>query len=208
MSRFTRITIGLLAVAVSATALTGCGLRPAKDLPAPKGNVSQDTTETSVFYSTGRSLLEERKVVGSEDYYSSTLKELLRATPENNDEVAIVQPEAGFNSVTFDKKTGVVTIDWKKEILDFEAEPKEKRLAFASFLMTYGQFPEVKKVRMTVEGKDSGSMGGKDIQAFWGDVSLKKQPYAVMRPPKAPEKSETLPGAETSSPAGMPSSMP
>lgn len=188
MPRATKLTLALLALALAAGVASGCtGVTPAKDLPKPKANTSIDTTETSVFYATGRSLLEERKVVGVEKYYETTLKELLAALPESNEDIAIVQPETGFNSITFDKKTGVLTVDWKKDILDFQAEPKEERLAMASLLMTFGQFPEVKKVKFTVEGKDSGQVGGKDVVAFWGDVSLKKQPMAVLRPPKPKE---------------------
>jgi len=171
------LAAGVLAVSL----LAGCAQQNAgNDIPEPK-NLAAETTETAVFFSTGRSLLEERKIVDAKDIYETTLKELLRALPEVNPDVAIVQPEAEFNSVTFED--GVITIDWKKEILDFEAEPKEERLAFASLLMTFGRFSEVEKLRMTVEGKESGKIGGKDIEEFWGDVSLKDQPFAVMRPP-------------------------
>jgi hypothetical protein len=140
---------------------------------------------------TGRSLLEERKLVDANNVYEATLRELLRALPESNPDVAIVQPEAEFNSITLGEN-GVLTIDWKQEILDFEAEPKEERLAFASLLMTFGGFEEVEKLRFTVEGKESGTIGGKDITAFWGEVSLKDQPYAVMRPPTQTPKGEIL----------------
>jgi hypothetical protein len=39
----------------------------------------------------------------------------------------------------------------------------------------------VKFVRFTVEGKEEGSIGGKDVEKFWGTVSLKGQPWKVVR---------------------------
>lgn len=179
-----------LCSALAAGGLMGCSAGVGSDIPEPSG-VATETTETAVFYSTGRSLLEERKVVGAPDAYEATLRELLRALPESNPDVAIVQPEADFNSVSLDED-GVITIDWKAEVLDFEAEPKEKRLAFAALLMTMGGFPEVEKVRFTVEGKDSGEIEGRDVEAFWGDVSLKGQPFKVLRPPTKKPKGEIL----------------
>lgn len=179
---------GVFALLVAA--LVGCGPRVSNDIPEPQG-LSSETTETAVFYSTGRSLLEERKVVDATDVYSATLRELLRALPESNPDVAIVQPEAEFNSVVLGDD-GVLVIDWKKEVLDFEAEDKEKRLAFASLLMTMGGFEEVDQLKFTVEGKDSGEVEGRDVEAFWGAVSLKGQPFDVLRPPTKKSKGEIL----------------
>ena len=194
MQRFntTKTVLALVAGLLAVTALGGCARNTAGgDIPEPK-NLAQETTEAALFYSTGRSLLEERKIIDAVSPYESTLKELLRALPEDNTDVAIVQPESEFNSVTLDEKTGVVTVDWKKEVLDFDAEPKEKRLAFASLLMTFGGFEEIKQVKFTVEGKTSGKIGDKDIEAFWGDVSLKGQPFDVMRPPVKKDKGEIM----------------
>jgi len=202
MSRDARLTrrlaLGVLAVFVLG-AIAGCagGFRPASDLPEP-GEMAQETTQTSVYYSTGRSLLQEKKLVDATEPYVSTFRELLLALPEENADVAIVQPVAKFNSVTF--ADGVITVDWTAEILGFEAEPAEKRLALASILATFGQFPEVDRVKFTVEGKTEGEIDGKDIEAFWGEVSLKGQPWAVLRIAKsAPEGTETSGSAEATS---------
>ena len=184
------VVVALVLATVAVAPLSACSLRRTQEIPEPRG-LAQETTQTALFYSTGRSLLEERRVVDATDTYSATLKELLAALPESNPDIAIVQPEAGFNSVTL-SSDGVLTIDWKKEVLDFEAEPKEKRLAFASLLMTFGGFDEVEKLRFTVDGKDSGTIGDKDIADFWGEVSLKGQPFAVMRPPVQTPKGEIL----------------
>ena len=111
--------------------------------------------------------------------YASTVAVMLKAEPTTEKNVAIVQPTAKVRSITV--KDGVATVDWDRAVLSFTATDDEKLLVYASFLMTFGQFREVKKVRFTVEGKTSGTIGGKDVEDFWGAVSLKDQPWKVIR---------------------------
>jgi len=165
-------TLGILALVAGCS---GVGSR----VPDPEG-VPEQTRSTSVFFSTGRSLFEERRLVDAKDVYGQTLAELVEARPVTNPDVAIVQPAAKVRSVKLDR--GVLTIDWDRDVLKFEAEPKEKVLALAAILRTFGQFPEVKKVRFTVEGKTDGKLDGSDVQVFWGRVSLRGQPWDVLRP--------------------------
>lgn len=174
-------------VAAALAVLPGCASRVGQDVPEPSAGLSEETTEAIIYYSTGRTLMGEVRVVDRNAPYEDALRTLLEAMPESNTEVAIVQPTAGFNSVTF--ADGVITIDWKADVLDFEAEDREERLAYAAILATYGAFPEVQKVRFLVEGKDSGEINGKDIEAFWGSVSLKGQPWDVIRV-KGPDESD------------------
>lgn len=174
--------------AMLAASLAGCAGPRTSDVPEPKG-LSAETTQTSVFYSTGRSLVEERKVVSASEPYTAILRELLLAAPEENADIAIVQTTADFNSVTLGDD-GVLTIDWKPEVLAFEAEDREKVVALASILRTFGNFPEVAEVRFTVSGKTDGEIGGYDVEAFWGRVSLKGQPWKVIRPGVPPSSKE------------------
>jgi hypothetical protein len=165
------------AVLTIAVLFGGC-VRAGSNIPDPAG-VARETTNTFVYFSTGRSLVEEERVVDAKNVYGATLDELLAAKPERNTKIAIVQPVAKVRGVTF--KDGVLTIDWSREVLSFAAEPKEKLIALAAVLRTFGQFPEVKKVSFTVEGATEGKLDGRDVQAFWGSVSLKAQPWDVIR---------------------------
>lgn len=201
MTRTRSRRVGLVAASVallvtSTLLMTACGAdRNRGKLPEPTISLPLRTDQVSVYFATGRSLTEERRVVDANDLYTATLAELMEAKPETPD-VAIVQPEAEVRSVTFED--GLITIDWDRNILEFVAEPGEKTLALAAFLVTLGQFPEVKKVAFTVEGKDSGVIGGKDIERFWGNVTLADQPWDVARPPgyqdPAASKDETPTG--------------
>ncbi|MBA4371193.1 MAG: hypothetical protein C0418_06430 [Coriobacteriaceae bacterium] len=175
----------IAAAAALLLALAGC--TRGVDVPPPT-DLPSETTVTQVYYATGRSLVQERAVVDASDAYASTLRVLLAAQPKTNEQIAIVQPVAEVRSVTFDD--GTITVDWSADVLAFEAEPDEKRIALAGILRTFGEFAEVDKVRFTVEGKVSGTAGGRDIEAFWGDVSLQGQPWDVLRPPSG-EASET-----------------
>jgi hypothetical protein len=182
----------LFLLATSLGALTGCSAIGSK-IPEPTG-VPAKTASANVYYATGRTLVEESKVVDASDLYASTLGEWLKASPKSNPSIAIVQPVAEPLSVKLDAQ-GMLTIDWPSEVLGFKAESQEQLVALAGILRTMGQFPEVKKVRFTVEGKTSGSIDGKDIEKFWGGVSLKAQPWDVLRPqgPPASQESSSVP---------------
>ena len=167
---------GFVCLAVFGVLIAGCS-RP--DIPEPRG-LSEETSRVYVYFATGRSLVEESRVVDATRVYEATLDELLAASPEINPGIAIVQPTAEVNGVALE--AGVLTIDWSPEVLLFEAEPGEKVIALAAFLRTFGQFPEVEQVRFTVEGQTEGEIDGRDVRAFWQDVSLIDQPWDVIRP--------------------------
>jgi hypothetical protein len=171
----------LAAVAAIAVSLLVAGCQTGSNIPEPQ-NLPKETTSVSVFYSTGRTLVEEPTVVDATDLYRATLEKMLEAQPTKNTDIAIVQTTAEVLSAELDDE-GLLTVDWSSEVLSFEAEPDEKRLAYASIMMTLGQFPEVKKVQFTVNGQTEGEIGGMQVADFWGDVSLVDQPWNVLRPP-------------------------
>jgi len=190
-----RTAIGLVAVmAIATVAMTGCTRRTGAELPKPTIDVPLRTQKVSVYFATGRSLTQEYRIVDADNLYEATLTELMKAESDNP-ELAIVQPVAEFNSVTLED--GVLTIDWDRAILDFEAEPEEYTIAWGAFILTFGQFPEVEKLAFTVEGKTEGEIDGKDIREFWGQVTLADQPWDIQRPPgyEDPDASEEETGA-------------
>ncbi|HCG98338.1 MAG TPA: hypothetical protein DE036_00565 [Actinobacteria bacterium] len=91
-----------------------------------------------------------------------------------------MQPECEILAVKVNSK-GMATIDFSREVLDFEATKKEKVLAYAAIIETLKQFENIKSVKFMVEGRDNGSVAGNDIHEFWGDVSLIGQPWAIER---------------------------
>jgi hypothetical protein len=187
---FRRFAVSLVVVltVVVSVLLAGCQETDTADIPEPTG-VPENTIYTSVFYSTGRTVVEELHLVDEDDMYMQTFAELLAAQPQKFTDIAIVQPEAEILGITVED--GVMTIDWSRDVLAFEATDEEKPVALASILLTAGQFPEVDKVIFTVEGQTSGEIGGHDIEYFWGRISLKGQPFDVLRPPTPPEDGQS-----------------
>ncbi|MDP2181279.1 MAG: GerMN domain-containing protein [Actinomycetota bacterium] len=192
MSR--RFAIGLAALVSAALLLLSAGCNSGSPgIPDPK-DLPTETTSTAVFFSTGRSLVSEPVRVDATNAIEETVREMLKSAPTVNRDIAIVQTTAELLSFSMDESTGVVTLDWAGDVLAFDAEPAEKRLAYAAILMTLGQFPEVEMVRFTVEGKDTGVIDGRDIQVFWVDVSLMDQPWDALRPPEPVGESSTETG--------------
>ena len=136
-------------------------------------------------FSTGRTLVQEPRLINADDKYADAIAQLLGAQPEVATDIAIVQPVAEVKSVTFED--GTITIDWSAEVLDFEATDQEKSLALAAILTTMGEFEEVEQVAFTVEGQTDGEIEGKDVEDFWGRVSLLGSPWDVLRGPKPSE---------------------
>lgn len=175
-----------------ASFVAGCS--DAASVPPPT-ELPDETRSVSVYFSTGRSLLEEPRVVDATDVYTATLEELLAAEPENKD-TAVVQPEAAIRSVTFD--SGLVTVDWDPAVLEFEADDGEYQLAWAALLLTMGQFEEVERMAFSVDGKTEGMVNDRDIAEFWrGVVTLKDQPWDVTRPPGFGDEATATPEPAT-----------
>jgi hypothetical protein len=195
-----RTTAALAATLMLASAgLAGCTSRTGGEVPEPTVEMPLRTQQVSVYLPTGRSLTQEYRIVDADNLYESTLTQLMTGESDNP-ELALVQPVSDFRSVTLED--GVLTIDWDRAILDFEADPEEYTIAWGSFILTFGQFPEVEKLVFTVEGQTDGEIDGKDVENFWGQVTLADQPWDIQRPPgyEDPDAAEE----ETSTPGPMP----
>lgn len=167
---------------------SGCSRERSSELPPPTVDVSKETTSISVFYPTGKILVEERRVVEkNQNLPLAALRELFKAAPKEH-EIQVVLPKATVRSVTV-AKDGLAVIDFSKEILDFPEPSKEAKIAaFAAIVETLKQFENIKKFKITVEGKEKGVIDGKKIEELWGDITIKRQPIDIVR--KKPETTE------------------
>ncbi|GAG84391.1 unnamed protein product, partial [marine sediment metagenome] len=68
------------------------------------------------------------------------------------------------------------TVDFSKEIItNFQEIPHSSTtevLAIFSIVNTLTEFEEINKVKITIEGKDSGQVDGLYIEDFWGHVGI------------------------------------
>ena len=78
------------------------------------------------------------------------------------------------NSVILSDGTAIV--DLSSEILtDFEEIPHSsltETLAIFSIVNTLTEFEEIHKVKITIEGRDSGELEGLYIEDFWGHIGI------------------------------------
>lgn len=178
-SRLLLTTAALLAGLVGLVA-AGCARETIPEPDATK--VGAETTAVSVFYPTGKLLVEERHVVPTQENMPLVaLRELFKAQPQEF-KIVVTLPEAKVRSVVVDRATGIATVDFTRDILDFPSEDRKAKLvAFAAISETLAQFDEIKGFRILVEGKSRGTIGGRRIEDFWGAVGLSEKPFPINR---------------------------
>jgi len=116
---------------------------------------------------------EIRKISVSGNLYKSVLEELIKG-PETDDLYAVLPSDVRVNSVKLSGSTA--TVDFSKEIItNFEEIPHSSTteiLAIFSIVNTLTEFEEIERVKITIEGKDSGKIDGLYIEDFWGHVGI------------------------------------
>jgi hypothetical protein len=74
---------------------------------------------------------------------------------------------------------GIVAVNFGHEILEGKTDAKSEQALLNAIALTVSQFEGVREVRVQVEGKEYGSVKGKDVAGFLGFSGLKRQPLAV-----------------------------
>ncbi|MCL4499917.1 MAG: GerMN domain-containing protein [Chloroflexi bacterium] len=168
--------VSMIFVAAVALLATGCQNDTQKALEAPPGLPKNDTVSVFVYWPVGGGeLVKESKVVEkSSNMPKTVVQELFKRQPGSK-QILPILPNAKVLDVTV--KDGLATVNFDRKILDFQGSQKNQVGALAAIVSTLTQFSEVKQVQFQIEGKTQGTIGGKDIQAFWGDVTLKDQPW-------------------------------
>ena len=116
---------------------------------------------------------EIRKISVSGDLYKSVLEELIKG-PDTDNLYPVIPSDVRVNSVKISDSTA--TVDFSKEIItNFEEIPHSSTteiLAIFSIVNTLTEFEEIERVKITIEGKDSGEIDGLYIEDFWGHVGI------------------------------------
>jgi spore germination protein GerM len=116
---------------------------------------------------------EIREIPVSKELYKNVLEELIKG-PENDQLSPTIPSNVKVNSVKISDSTA--TVDFSKEIItNFEEIPHSSTtevLAIFSIVNTLTEFEEIKNVKITIEGKDSGQVDGLYIEDFWGHVGI------------------------------------
>ncbi len=115
-----------------------------------------------------------KRTVKGDDIYKLALEQLIKG-PENSSEGNPVLPKT-TKVLSVEKQGELLIVNFSKEIiLDATlvgASSSTEALALASIANTLTEFPEVKRVKILVEGKDSGDIDGRRIEDFWGHIGI------------------------------------
>ncbi len=125
-------------------------------------------TDTEVYL-----VKEIREIQVSKELYKNVVEELIKG-PQSDQLYRTIPSNVKVNSVKISE--GTATVDFSKEIItNFQEIPHSSTtevLAIFSIVNTLTEFEEIKKVKITIEGKDSGQVDGLYIEDFWGHVGI------------------------------------
>ncbi|MDI6873352.1 GerMN domain-containing protein [Candidatus Solincola sp.] len=105
----------------------------------------------------------------------AAMEELIKGPSEGSGLVAAFPSTVKVLDVSI--KDGVCTVNVSKEILTDKAKhggagAAIEGLALTSIANTLTEFPTVQKVKLLIEGKQSGQVDGFYVEDFWGHVGL------------------------------------
>lgn len=116
---------------------------------------------------------ETREITVSDEFYKSVLEELIKG-PKSSELYPTLPSNVKVNSVNV--SSGTAAADFSSEIItNFEEIPHSsstETLAIFSIVNTLTEFEEIEKVKITVEGKESGEIDGLHIEDFWGHMGI------------------------------------
>lgn len=116
---------------------------------------------------------EVRQIQTGDALLKKVVEELVKG-PESTSLYPTIPSDVKVNSVEISGSTAVV--DFSKEIItNVDQIPHSSTtevLAVYSIVNTLTEFEEIDKVKITVEGKESGQINGFYIEDFWGHLGI------------------------------------
>lgn len=117
---------------------------------------------------------EERTVSGVEDPYLAAMEELIRG-PGPDSQLEPVLPHT-VKVLGVEVADGVAVVDVSKEILtdanEVGVSAVGESLALAAIADTLTEFDGVSRVKLLIEGMQSGMVEGRFVEDFWGHMGL------------------------------------
>lgn len=108
----------------------------------------------------------------SPDPYQASLNALIEG-PETDTLFATLPSNTSVYAVSIEN--GLAIADFSKELLTDTSIPRSsttETLAIFSIVNTLTEFDEIQKVRITIEGQQTGEIEGHYIEDFWGHIGL------------------------------------
>lgn len=118
-------------------------------------------------------VFENRPIINDGDFYKRIIREIA-AGPKDGQTYPTIPSTVKVNTVVVEN--GLAIVDLSKEIItDTQEIPHSsitEMLAIYSIVDTLTEFSEIQKVRITIEGKQKGTIDGLYIEDFWGHVGI------------------------------------
>jgi len=171
----------LLAVLI-ATAVPGCS-RATAEAPVETDNLTADelidtvSEEVSVFYPASDTVIEDRVVLDDETDALFQVLTLMFEADTLPSGAKVTLPPAEVLGVSIED--GLATIDFSASVLGTGESAQVQQIALVAIIYAATQFPEVDRVAFTVEGQTDGTIDGKNVATFWGDVTLEDMPWSA-----------------------------
>lgn len=164
-----------------ATVITGCVRSSSDEIKVEKNqkfSPPKKTVKVVVYYpAEGAIFGEDHFVDKTNNLPLAALKELFYGKPLFKRLKPVLPQHVKILSVTV--KDGLATVNFSREILNFNVDERSQELALGAIVQTLTEFPNIKKVKFLVEGREKGIIAGRSIERFWGAVTLKQQPWQM-----------------------------
>jgi len=125
-------------------------------------------TETSFYLEP-----EVRRITSDENLYKKTIEELVKG-PQSTGLYPTLP--ASTKVISVEIENGLATVNFSKEIIldssDIPHSSTTEILAIFSIVNTLTEFEKIERVKIIIEGKDSGKIDGMNIEDFWGHVGI------------------------------------
>ncbi len=125
-----------------------------------------------------------KRSISGDDLYKISLEELIRGPKNRSEGIAVLPKTTKILSV--EKKENLLIVNFSKEIIldasqicgsskvEHFVSIAIEELALGSIVNTLTEFPEIKTVRILVEGKNQGEIDGRETSNFWGYGDIRK----------------------------------
>jgi len=175
------LTAMLTVVALLLIVVAGCGTEPsylAAPTDLPKTDASNNYMQIVVYYPDKDALAKEvREVPRETDKVKAALDILFEGKPNNGNIMPVMPENVKVLGTRIDNNT--VTINFNRNILNFSGNKSSQDLLLMAIISTAQQSNSLKQFKFQVEGKEKGRIDGKDVEKFWGGVTLKDQPWKI-----------------------------
>ncbi len=179
--RYIILALSLLLAALIIAA--GCAKQP-DYLGAPPGLPKSDDAsaymKVTIYYPDKDALAKETHDIPKKpDRIKAALEVLFENKPNNSNINSVVPDGVKILGVKVEKDLAI--INFNRNILLFNDDKKGQNLLLSAIVSTASGAGQgrIRLVKFQVEGKEKGRIDGKDVQNFWGDVTLKQQPWKI-----------------------------